>query len=330
MTRWGCTALQYKTLKPLNLKKMHPTDDTGAALVMTALFLTVLLGFSALVIDIGLLYINRLALVNAVDAAALAGVQDLPYSPTMAIESAKQYATTNGADKNGLSVLVQNGDHEVKVTASKNVELYLARLFGITNQKVTASATAQVGSISAYVGVAPFGVVKQDFIYGEQYLLKYGPHSNPGRYHGNFGALALGGKGANHYRENIKHGHQARLAVGDWVDTEPGNIAGPTAEGVKYRVDECQHYPKCTWDKFVPGCSRLVVVPVIRTLEEAHGRDSVEIVGFAAFFLEGTIGGGNNGKGSDSAVVGRFLRTVLPGELGDAGDYGLKGYKLVN
>ena len=225
--------------------------------------------------------------------------------------------------------MVQNGDHEVKVTASKNVELYLARLFGITNQKVTASATAQVGSISAYVGVAPFGVVKQDFIYGEQYLLKYGPHSNP-PLSWQLWCPSFGWKGANHYRENIKHGHQARLAVGDWVDTEPGNIAGPTAEGVKYRVDECQHYPKCTWDKFVPGCSRLVVVPVIRTLEEAHGRDSVEIVGFAAFFLEGTIGGGNNGKGSDSAVVGRFLRTVLPGELGDAGDYGLRGYKLVN
>ena len=52
---------------------MHPTDDTGAALVMTALFLTVLLGFSALVIDIGLLYINRLALVNAVGCRRLGG-----------------------------------------------------------------------------------------------------------------------------------------------------------------------------------------------------------------------------------------------------------------
>ena len=322
--------MQHKTSKPRNLKKTHPIDDTGAVLVMTALFLTVLLGFSALVIDIGLLYINRLALVNAVDAAALAGVQELPYSPTMAIESAKLYATTNGADKNGLSVLVQNGDHEVKVTASKDVELHLARLFGMRNQQVTASATARVGSISAYVGVAPFGVVKQDFIYGEQYTLKHGPYGDSGRYHGNFGALALGGRGADHYRENIRHGHQARLAVGDWVDTETGNMAGPTVKGVKYRIDECQHYPKCTWDKFVPGCSRLIVVPVIRTLEEVNGRDSVEIVGFAAFFLEGTVGGGGNGQGSESAVVGRFLRTVLPGELGDAGNYGLRGYKLVN
>lgn len=304
-------------------------DDTGAVLVITALFLVVLLGFSALVIDIGLLYVNRLALVNAVDAGALAGVQDLPYSPTMAIESAKEYATTNGAERDGVTVLVRDGDHEVQVTASRNVKLYLSRIFGITEQRITASAAARVGSISAYRGVAPFGVVEQDFIYGEQYILKCGAHIEPGNFRGNFGALALGGQGASNYENNIKYGHQERLAVGDWVDTEPGNMAGPTARGVKYRIDQCQHYPKCTWDRFVDGCSRLVIVPIIKSLD-VSGRKPVEVVGFAAFFLEAVLREpGKENKDTDT-VLGRFLRYVVPGELGDVADYGLRGYKLVS
>ena len=317
--------MRGKRWEPLGLKQMHAmADESGAALVMTAIFLVVLLGFSAFVVDVGLLYVNRLVLVNAVDAGALAGVQDLPYSPTLAERSAREYAVTNGADRHGITTSVLNSNSEVRVFAFRDVDLYLSRIFGITRQRLTASATARVGSISAYIGVAPFGVVEQDFIYGEQYTLKFGPDTQLGHFRGNFGALSLGGRGASVYEKNIKYGHQGRLAVGDWIDTEPGNVSGPTARGVKYRMEECQHYPKCTWDTVVQGCSRLIIVPVIKNLD-VNGRDSVQIVGFAAFFLEGTTR-----RGADSQVIGRFLRTVVPGELGDAGDYGLKGYKLVN
>ncbi|NMB46821.1 MAG: hypothetical protein GX998_10490 [Firmicutes bacterium] len=307
------------------LHRTHSSgDDAGAVLVMTALFLVVLLGFSALVIDVGLLYINRLALVNAVDAAALAGVQDLPYSPTMAIENAKRYAATNGADRDGVSVLVRDNDHEVQVTAFRDVHLYLARIFGRTEQRITASATARVGSIRAYRGVVPFGIEAQDFIWGEQYILKLDPHVEPGPFRGNFQALALGGQGASDYEENLIYGYQGVLEVGDWIDTEPGNIRGKTIKAVRTRINQCPHYPKCTWEHVEKGCSRVVITPVIKSFQDAKGRsEKVEVVGFAAFFLEGTL------QGSDSAVVGRFLPIVVTGELGDAGDFGLRGYKLV-
>ncbi|NLJ86340.1 MAG: hypothetical protein GX322_07860 [Firmicutes bacterium] len=299
-------------------------DDAGAALVMTALFLVVLFGFAALVIDVGLLYVNRLMLVNAVDAGALAGVQDLPYSPTMAITNARQYAMANGIDRFAVNASVEDDNNAVRVFAFRDVDLYFARILGLAKQRLTATATARVGTISAYIGVAPFGVVEQDFVFGEQYTLKYGPGSVPSYFRGNFGALSLGGRGASNYERNVKYGHQGRLAVGDWIDTEPGNMSGPTVRGVKYRIDQCQHYPKCTAETVVPECSRFMVVPILRDLD-VPGRDAVEVIGFAAFFLEGTTR-----RGTDSLVVGRFLRTVVPGELGEAGDYGLKGYKLVN
>ena len=73
------------------------------------------------------------------------------------------------------------------------------------------------------------------------------------------------------------------------------------------------------------GCSRIVIVPVIRGFDKANGRDNVEVVGFAAFFLEGTLREGGKGNSGSSSVIGRFLRIVVPGELGEAGDYGLRG-----
>lgn len=298
-------------------------SDRGGVLVITALSLVVLLGFAALVIDVSVLYLNRLILVNAVDAAALAGVQDLPDSPAQARSHATEYAVANGASRLAVTSTVQNENKEIHVFAFRDVDLYLARIFGYSSFRITAAATARVGNVSAYVGAVPFGVIKQDFVYGEQYELKYGPGIGEGQYHGNFGALALGGQGASNYENNVKYGYKGRLAVGDRVQTEPGNMAGPTARGVEFRIQACPHYPSCSWDTVKRDCPRLVVVPIIDSLG-VEGRDWVEIVGFAAFFLEGTTN-----RGKDSLVIGRFIRTTVPGEIGPAGDYGLRSYKLV-
>ena len=53
-------------------------DQKGTVIVLFALTLTVLLGFTALAIDIGDLYVGRNELQNAADAAALAGALLLP------------------------------------------------------------------------------------------------------------------------------------------------------------------------------------------------------------------------------------------------------------
>ena len=208
-----------------------------------------------MVVDIALLYVNRLVLVNAVDAAALAGVQNLPYSPTTAMEIAKQYAASNGAVRDKVSVTVGNGDSEIRVTAYRDVPLYFARVLGLGEQRLHASATAQVGTIAAYIGVVPFGVVEQDFVYGEQYILKYGPQTVPGHFRGNFGALALGARGLPIMKRGSSTAIRSGWRWGTGWRAEPGNMAGPTAEGVKYRLDQCQHYPKCTWDSYVPDAA---------------------------------------------------------------------------
>ena len=55
----------------------------GQALVTMALALMVLMGFGALAIDVGMMFLARNELQNAADAAALAGVQEFYYTGCM-------------------------------------------------------------------------------------------------------------------------------------------------------------------------------------------------------------------------------------------------------
>ena len=75
-------------------KKLRKEED-GQSLVMVALLFVVLLGFSALVIDVGTLYVTKAQLQNAADAGALAGAA-VPVSDT--VKEAKEYVLANGVD----------------------------------------------------------------------------------------------------------------------------------------------------------------------------------------------------------------------------------------
>ena len=56
-----------------------PSRQSGAIAVMTILFLIVLIGFAALALDLGRLYVLRTEMQNAVDAAAMAAAAELDY-----------------------------------------------------------------------------------------------------------------------------------------------------------------------------------------------------------------------------------------------------------
>ncbi len=297
------------------------SDERGSVLVIVALVMTVLLGFAALVIDVGILYFNRVALSNAADAAALAAVQELPDSPAAAEAVAVSYAAKNGVEESSTVATVLPDLYSVAVRVSRVVSLGFARVLGFDSVEVTARAKARVGPVNGVFGAAPFFVPDQVFVYGQTYVLKRPGGQGKG---GNFGGLALGGRGARNYEDNIVHGYQGWLHTGDWVETEPGNMSGPTVRGVEERIARCTHSPPCTFDSFVRECPRLIVVPVADVEpDELTGRSSVLIIGFAAFFLEGV-----GGHGNECEVTGTFIRWALDSELGGSGDYGLVSYRL--
>jgi len=300
-------------------------EEHGSVAVITVLILVSLLTATALAIDGGQLYLTRSKLQKAADAAALAGAQAWM---TTNDESEAQAASSEYIDANSdrpvnSTINVDTTANSVSIKLAKQVDFFFAPVIGIPNKTVTVAAKAMGNVIVKMKNVVPFGVVNQTFEYGQQYVLKYGAGSG-GQYCGNFGALALGGNGANNYRNNLKYGYQGEVAVGDEISTEPGNMAGPTDQGVSYRKAQCTH--GCNFaTQIEANCPRVVITPVIDSLD-VKGRKKVTVVGFAAFFLEETQESESKGQ---KDVVGRFLRWATVGEWGEGSNYGVYSVRLI-
>ncbi|HET7560729.1 MAG TPA: hypothetical protein VFK80_12295 [Limnochordia bacterium] len=111
--------------------------------------------------------------------------------------------------------------------------------------------------------------------------------------------------------------------MGDVLTTEPGDMSGPTADGVMYRLTQMPPDTYCTYEQAHEGCAQVLIVPIVSGYT-GGGRTTVTVVGFAAFYLDGTVNGG-----SDEAVVGRFLHMVVDADVGTGASYGLEANQLV-
>lgn len=312
------TGVNMNVLKQL-LKRLF-NDQQGLALVMVSAGMVALLGFAALVADIGLIVVNRQRLVNVMDAAALAGAQDLPDNPAQAVQAAREYAQKNNYDPDDLIVSVSIDNKSISVSGDKNVNMTFARVLGIDSKTVSASSSAAVAGLTSYTGVAPLTISDQQMEgihFGDRRTLKYG---NPVPGSGNFGALSLGGNGANTYSENLVNGYNKPLKVGDKVDTKPGDMKGPT-QGIEERIARC--HDGCTYNHFLPGCPKVIIIPV-HQYDPLHGRDEVTITGFAAFFID------REGC-EDDEIEGYFVKTLGEGEASPSQvNYGLSAVRLTS
>src|SRR3989304_6214559 len=80
-------------------------SERGQALVLAALAMLVILGFAAMAIDVGYWFSQKREVQKAVDAAALAGAQELPDDSVLAETVAREYLTKNGVtDTDTISV----------------------------------------------------------------------------------------------------------------------------------------------------------------------------------------------------------------------------------
>ena len=304
------------------MMKRFLKDEIGSVTILFALGLTVFLGCAALVTDVGLVYLADAKLTNAVDAAVLAGAQELPGRPEVARSQAIAYAVANGINPDHLAVDISNGNRKIKVTAQRDVRLFFANYFGVNSAQVDHMAAAEVGFIVGVNIAVPLGIQKHDFQFGHTYTLKIGAGDtdfitdsmlSPGW----FGALALGSSGASTYEANLTNGYKGALRIGDVIDIENGNMSGPTKKAIEDRIAS---EPYATIDNFSRDSKRLITVPVI----EAVNKQQVRIIGFSVFLLEDYVGSGNN-----SYVKGTFVQTVISGEVSSTGpDYGLAGVRL--
>jgi Flp pilus assembly protein TadG len=306
-------------------------EQKGFALVLVSAGMVVLLGFVALVTDIGMLALNKQKIANALDAAALAGAQELPVSAVQARAVAVNYALLNGCSPDSPLVTSYNGQQNSRLTiaATKEVNFIFARVLGIESGTVSVRSSAAVCGLTSYQGAAPLAVPNQSFDYNTLYKLKQGANDPDGSPlgPGTYGALSLGGPGADNYENNLKYGYDSILKVGDLIETETGNMSNPTRRAINYRIDLCHHAPQCTPGNYDPGCPRILIIPVYEPTVFNDGQiKTIRIVGFAAFLVDAVV----PGQGNDNEIYGYFLKMAVEGDTSsNQVDYGLMGVKLI-
>lgn len=299
-------------------------EEDGAVIVLVAAAMAVLMGMTALVVDVGNLVLVKNKLSNACDAAALAGARELP-ATSDAEAKALEYLQYNGVAPEEATITISDDNTKITVQASRQVNYTFARILGINSSTTSARAAAVFGSISSISGVVPFGIPDQHLVFGQEYQLKAGTHDDYGP--GNYGALALEMPGASSYKNNLMYGYDGKIAVGDWIATEPGNMTGPTRDGIEYRINQCTHIPSCSVEHYHPDCPKIMIVPIYDPTS-LNGRDEVKIVGFGSFLIKDVWGGGKY-------VSGYFLEMVPPEGLDytvdpNQADYGLHAARLVD
>lgn len=120
-------------------------SERGVTIVLLALIAVVLMGVTGFAIDVGRLFVARAELMRTADAAALAGVVELP-NLAKAQASAVKYVQANDPQAT-VTVQQPGSDPRLKVTVSKRVDMTFMRVLNVDSVTVQASATAGRGGI---------------------------------------------------------------------------------------------------------------------------------------------------------------------------------------
>jgi hypothetical protein len=295
---------------------MKKLDNKGNAAILLCLLVTVLFGFAAFSLDIGLVYMEKTKLINAMDSAALAGALELPNNEDQAKAVVAEYLEKNAVSLQGMTVTVSSDKKSIQIEGAKSIKHYFAPIIGIESSTIKGSAKAVIGPAkSVKGGIRPFAVQDFDFAYGDLVTLKEGAGDGTT---GNYGGIALGGNGSSIFKINALYGYSGKLSVGDYIDTEPGNMAGATNEIKDYINAEMS-----TFDNFPRDSVRLWTIPLVDTFE-VNGRGEIKVVGFAEFYVEDI-----RGQSGQIEVHGRFVKFVRNAEIDmNLEDTGLYGAKL--
>ena len=131
-------------MEPQNARGRH---ESGQMLILFVLALGVLMGMVAMSVDVGMILHERRSLQNAADAAALAGVPELPESPSAAEARALEWAANHGyTSENGATITVNTpyqGDvNYIEVVIEVEEPFLFALALGLDSVDVSARAVA--------------------------------------------------------------------------------------------------------------------------------------------------------------------------------------------
>ncbi len=120
--------------------------------------------------------------------------------------------------------------------------------------------------------------------------------------------VSPGGHGGSDYSDYIVGDPNLIVHLNDLVDTKTGNMVGPTKSGLDERLAGHPMLTFAQWDAAgQPDNPQVLLVPITEKIEDVSGKSQLKIISFATFFLEQAP------KGSQEAVVGRFVEYTAPG-----------------
>jgi hypothetical protein len=295
-------------------------NQRGQSFVLSLLFLVVLIGMAAIVIDVGSWYRADRKLQANADAAALAGAQELPASTAVAQAAALSYADTNDGglkaeDVKFRTTLVPNDT--IEVTTDRPAPGFFAQLFGRNVVDVRAKAAARTGTLSKAKWAAPIAVDEQHPMlqcgtacWDDQHpttldFYKVGP--------GAFRLINIdssyGGTGPSTLGEWIRNGLDAVMDNNRWYYSDPG--MKPNSSHVKGALDFRDETE--------------LLFPVY-SLTQAQGAGfEYFVVGWTVFHVTGYDIHGS----SDSRIYGYFRDMVWEGIISESADEPNFGAKTV-
>jgi hypothetical protein len=310
-------------------------EQKGAVLVTSALTLLIVFGFAALSVDVGAMFTARNQMQGAIDAAALSGATGLTISQSEAQNRAVIVAAANDILNNPVNLSPTNitfpNPMQLSIQLTQPVNLYFANVFGISSINVSASATAELADISGTKRLRPFAVPEQLWQPGQLVVLKLGAVNGNNKGNGNAIPSSFHyavcyppenkgtpTKGGSRYRTRIKEGYEDIVELGDQLLAEPGNMNGPTNQGINYLI---ALDPAASWNgtqivsSIFPGNSspRVIKIPMFDINNPpSAGRGNVTVTNFGAFFVLPM-------QGQD--LCGIFIETTTAGIAGSSGTF---------
>lgn len=257
------------------LSKLRRHGERGQMVYMAAITMVVVLGFSALTIDLGFATHTKRGAQNDADAMALAGARDLP-DETLAENSTNVWGAKNGVVSGEVQDITfgstcSNDEIEGTITVrlKRNQKTFLAGVLGINETNLNVCATARAGAAAAGNGLLPLGFLDENpGVPGVCYMRESDGTERTNLWEtqcdikienpsgswspGNTGGLALdptqlipgnynqfctgNNNGASEFEDNIINGSECPYAVDDQVKPKTGAVTGPTNQGFNERL----------------------------------------------------------------------------------------------
>lgn len=311
---------------------MRGIGRAGNTMILIALGMTMLIGSVAFVTDAGMGYAKKRHLSNSLDAAALAGGMELPADGDAARTKANEYLTLNDVDPDDVTITVAEDNRSIELVGNEQMDLYFARIFGMDTADVAARAKVIVGPLASVgSGIRPYSIEQGTILdfpdcYGQSIVIKEGTEDPEDVLSGNFKTVALGGTGKSVLLDNALNGFDGEVAIGDVIDTEPGN-----AVSVSNQVANWINSTAYNWqEEYADGTpymdERTWLIPLVEVYD-VNGRDEITVVGFGMIYVEDieVVGG-------KTEITAKFMQsyTSLDGIVDlTLADTGVLGMNLV-